>query len=108
MRHSILIDTDAFYICIILFFSMTLVLLVSYKLGERSKKVSTDDAGILGSMVGLFALLLAFSFGLAGSRFENRKNNLIKEANDIGTAILRSDIYPDSSKAAFRKDFEKY
>lgn len=108
MKHSILLDTDALYISIFLFLLMALILFFSYSLGEKSKKMSTDDSGILGSMVGLFALLLAFSFGMAGSRFENRKNNLIEEANCIGTAILRSDIYPDSSKIAFRHDFENY
>ncbi len=108
MKKSILIETDALYISILLLLVMTAILFFAYNLGEKSKRVSTEDSGILGSMVGLFALLLAFSFGMAGSRFENRKNNLIEETNCIGTAILRSDIYPDSSKVAFRHDFEKY
>ena len=34
------------------------------------------------------------------------KNNLIDEANCIGTAILRADIYPDSLKNEFKKDFK--
>jgi len=45
---------------------------------------------------------------MAGSRYENRKDNLIDEANCIGTALLRSDIYPDSLKNEFKKDFEVY
>jgi len=45
---------------------------------------------------------------MAGSRYENRKNCIIDEANCIGTAILRADIYPDSLKNAYKKDFESY
>src|SRR5215471_12157655 len=30
------------------------------------------------------------------------------EANAIGTAILRSDLYPDSLKNSFRADFKDY
>jgi hypothetical protein len=36
------------------------------------------------------------------------KNNLIEEANCIGTAILRADIYPDSLRNEFKKDFDSY
>src|SRR5688572_27613038 len=108
MKHSILLDTDAIYICIFLFLAMVIVLTIGYNLGDKSKRESANDSGILGSLLGLFALLLAFSFGMAGSRFENRKENLIEEANNIGTAILRSDIYPDSLKIVFKQDFEKY
>ena len=32
----------------------------------------------------------------------------MEEANDIGTAILRSDLYPDSIRNEFRKDFKNY
>jgi hypothetical protein len=58
--------------------------------------------------LGLLALILGFTFAMSGSRYENRKNNLIDEANCIGTAVLRSDIYPDSLKNEFKKDFETY
>jgi hypothetical protein len=108
MKHTFLFDIDAIYIVLFLFFAMLITLIVGYKLGVKSKKISSDDSGILASLLGLFALLIAFTFGMAGSRFENRKANLIEESNCIGTAILRSDIYPDSVKTAFRQDFEKY
>ena len=65
-------------------------------------------SGVVSSLLGLLALILGFTFAMAGSRYENRKNNLIDEANCIGTAILRSDIYPDSLKNEFKKDFEAY
>ena len=59
-------------------------------------------------MLGLLALLLSFTFGMSSSRHDRRVNIIIEEANAIGTAILRSDLYPDSIRNEFRKDFEAY
>ena len=32
----------------------------------------------------------------------------MEEANDIGTALLRADLYPEGERAAFRQDFKDY
>ena len=71
-------------------------------------KIGKVNPEISSSLLGLLALILGFTFAMAGSRYENRKNNLIDEANCIGTAILRADIYPDSLKNEFKKDFKSY
>ncbi len=45
----------------------------------------------------LLSLLLAFSFSLALSRYDARRELVTKEANAIGTAILRTDLlYPEA------------
>ncbi|WP_310377409.1 hypothetical protein [Flavobacterium sp.] len=108
MKHSLLNDLDANYIVIILFFIMLVAVWIGFKLGYKKTKSESRNPELLSSLLGLFALLLAFTFGMAGSRYENRKSNIIEEANAIGTAILRADIYPDSIKTAFKKDFEIY
>jgi hypothetical protein len=61
-----------------------------------------------GSLLGLTALVLSFSFGMTESRFENRRDLIVQEANDIGTAILRCDLYPDSVRKLFMEDFKEY
>jgi hypothetical protein len=81
---------------------------LGYKIGLKKTKTDNKNSEISSSLLGLLALILGFSFAMAGSRFENRKDNLIDEANCIGTALLRSDIYPDSLKNEFKKDFESY
>lgn len=108
MTHSLLNDLDALYIAIILFFSMLTAIWIGYKIGLKKTKTDNKNAEISSSLLGLLALILGFTFAMAGSRYENRKNNLIDEANCIGTALLRSDIYPDSLKNEFKKDFEAY
>ncbi|SHF83552.1 hypothetical protein SAMN05443549_101516 [Flavobacterium fluvii] len=108
MVHSFLNDLDAFYIVLLLFFSMLVAVWIGYKIASKNPKASTMGTELLSPLLGLLALLMAFTFGMSNSRYDDRKNNLIDEANCIGTAILRSDIYPDSLKMEFKKDFESY
>ncbi len=108
MIHSLLFDLDAVYIVIILFFSMLAAVWIGYKIAHKKPEVESMASEILSPLLGLLALLLAFTFGMSNSRYDDRKNNLIDETNCIGTAILRADIYPDSLKMEFKKDFKSY
>ena len=108
MIHSFLNDLDAWYIVIILFFLMLTAVWLGYKIGLKKTKLENKNTEISSSLLGLLALILGFTFAMAGSRYENRKNNLIDEANCIGTAFLRADIYPDSLKNEFKADFKSY
>ena len=56
-------------------------------------EVQTATLAVLG-------LLLAFSFSMAVSRFDTRKQGLVEEANAIGTAYLRVRIAPTGATAA--------
>lgn len=57
--------------------------------GER--KVERDRTGhVLTSTFGLLALLIGFSFGIALDRYETRRNDVVIEANAIGTAHFRA------------------
>ena len=64
----------------------------------RRKRHSFEEATkpqfstIQGSVLGL----LAFTFGMAQSRFELRQRELLEESNAIGTAYLRSRLLPQS------------
>lgn len=73
----------------------------------RTRTITTAEGlgPVEASLFGLLALLLAFTFGEANSRYTTRRNIIITEANNIGTAILRADMYGDSERLAFRKDF---
>lgn len=108
MTHSFLNDLSALNIVLILFFLMLTANWTGYKIGLKRTKTDNKNSEISSSLLGLLALILGFTFAMAGSRYENRKDNLIDEANCIGTALLRSDIYPDSLKNEFKKDFKSY
>ena len=71
---------------------------------ERELEMGTVEAALLG----LMALLLAFSFSMAATRFESRRQTIIDEANLLNTGILRCDLYPDSVKQSLLSGFKKY
>jgi hypothetical protein len=79
---------------------------------RRIKKTITDNDGGLGpvegSLLGLLALLLSFTFGMSSTRYDNRSQVLVHEANTIGTAILRTDLFPDSVRANLRSELRQY
>ena len=73
---------------------------VGYLAGVRVRgrlgEVATPDMGAtMGGLLGLLGLLLAFTFGMAGQRFDWRKTLVVEEANAIGTAWLRIDLIPE-------------
>ena len=79
------------------------------KLSERKPEDIPENLGTLeGSLLGLMALMLAFSFGMGATKFESRRSLAVHEANAIGAAILRLDMYPDSVRKDFESDFDKY
>ena len=71
-------------------------------------RVPEDLGAVEGSMLGVMALLLGFTFSIAISKFETRRQITVNEANAIGTAILRCDMYPDSVRNPLRADFKEY
>jgi len=87
-----------------LFIAILLVVLFSvefgYRLGKYRRSLhETEKEAPLGTMVaatlGLLAFILAFTFGLAASRFDNRRQLLLDEANAIGTTYLRAGMLPE-------------
>jgi hypothetical protein len=57
---------------------------------------------VVGSTLALFVFVLAFTFGMAESRFDNRKAVVLDEANAIGTAYLRSELIPTVHQESVR------
>jgi len=71
-----------------------------YRFGRyrRSRTENEKDAPVgsmAGATLGLLAFMLAFTFGLAASRFDVRRQVLLDEANAIGTTYLRAGVLPE-------------
>ncbi len=96
--------------------SILIVLLsieVGWRLGNYRRKPVEDDKKVpisaaVGATLGLLAFLLAFTFGMAGSRFDNRKQVVLNEANAIGTTYLRTDFLPEPLRAEVRSFLREY
>jgi len=112
MDNSFIHTTDALVLCILLFIAMMAMVALGRIAGKIWHKEVDEPRGgvnsLLGAVFALFGFILAFTFGMSGSRYENVRNVIVEEANDIGTAILRADLYSDSVRDAFRADFKKY
>lgn len=61
-----------------------------------------------GAVFGLFALLIAFTFSGAASRFDDRRQLVVEEVNAVGTAWLRIELLPMSAQPPIRDGFRRY
>lgn len=68
-----------------------------------------EDFGVvLAATLTLLGLIIGFSFAMATSRYDQRKNLEEGEANAIGTAYVRADLLPDADAAKVRSLLGKY
>jgi len=65
-------------------------------------------AAVDGAVFALLGLLLAFTFSGAASRFDARRQLVVEEANNIGTAYLRIDLLPADAQPKLRDTFRRY
>ncbi|MBM4111867.1 MAG: hypothetical protein FJ253_00580 [Phycisphaerae bacterium] len=63
---------------------------------------------IQGALLGLLGLLLGFSFAAAGSRFLERQDLIVEEANALGTAYLRADLLPAERRTELQSALRDY
>lgn len=105
--------TPTFLIVILIFVVLITLYVLGHKLRSNTLKNNRDrltiDLGTInGTLLGLLGLLLAFTFGMASSRYDARRELIVEEANDIGTVILRTDLYPDSVRQELRSQLKAY
>jgi hypothetical protein len=103
----------AFYLAIPFLFFLLFINWLGFKFKNRHirKFPGTEHVGIgptEGSLLGLTALLLSFTFGMSASKYESRRLLIVNETNEIGTTILRCDLYPDSIRNRLRADLKNY
>lgn len=93
-----------------------LVLLLAAWTGDllrnRVRAVQDEERGdygvVLGATLTLLGLLIGFSFSMAVSRYDQRKDYEEAEANAIGTEYLRADLLPAEDASRVRELLKKY
>jgi hypothetical protein len=112
MNVSLIHRTDALVLSILLFFCMIVMVVLGRMAAKLWKSEEEEPRGGVNSLLtALYALsgfILAFTFGMSGERLQKARDVVALEANEIGTAIMRADLYPDSMRLALRKDFKNY
>ena len=84
-----------------LFIALVLAIGVGFRIGRRYKERFNDPVrghinAIQASMLGMVALLLAFTLSRSLEQFSSRSEAVVDEANAIGTAYLRAQLLPAS------------
>lgn len=67
-----------------------------------------QDSFAMNSVLGLLALLIGFTFSLALSRYDSRRELVVKEANALGTTWLRTDLLPPAERARMQDVLRRY
>jgi hypothetical protein len=111
--HNEPLDVFPIWLLFVLVCVLTgLVMEAGYRFGKGRRDRSVDEkeapvGAMVGSILALFAFLLAFTFGMAGSRFEARRQAVLEEANAIGVTHLRTRLlaepYRDESAKLLRE-----
>jgi hypothetical protein len=98
-------------------FALFAGILVCWEIGRRlglrrhtldPEAESVGIGAVEGAVFGLMGLLLAFSFSGAMTRWDVRRELVVEETNDIGTAWLRIDLLPEAVRPELRALFRQY
>jgi hypothetical protein len=76
---------------------------------SEQKEADHDDfAFVLGGTLTLLGLIIGFTFSMAVSRYDQRKNYEEQEANAIGTEYVRADLLPEADASKVRALLSSY
>ena len=80
--------------------------------GKGKRAAGEDDRDefmfVLGGTLTLLALIIAFTFSMAVTRYDQRKHYEEQEANAIGTEYVRADLLPAADAAKVRALLKRY
>ena len=113
MNSSWLYRQDSIWIVLALVVGMVLAGELGCLLGRRWHP-RTDEArlghirAILGSVLGLLALLLSFTFAMSANRYDLRRQLVVNDANSLERLYLLSSLLPEESRKPFKQSLRKY
>jgi hypothetical protein len=90
-----------------------LTLEFGYRLGKWRHVHAPEEkdapvAAMAAAVLGLLALMLAFTFSTAASRFDARRQAVLEEANALGTTYLRARLLPEPERSEVTKLLRGY
>jgi hypothetical protein len=85
---------------------------IGFRLGRRVEGFDEDYKRRVDMMrtaiLALVTFLVGFSFASAGSRYIDRQDMIVKEANAIGTSWLRAMLLPEPQRSRLQADLRQY
>jgi len=100
------------YLPLILAISL-LTLESGYQLGKWRHSRTAEEkeapvAAMVAAILGLLAFMLAFTFSMAASRFDARRQAVLEEANALGTTNLRAQLLPEPEGSEIARLLRRY
>jgi hypothetical protein len=105
--------TNHYALCLIFIAGALLTIEAGFRIGRRRSRF-TDPAerehygALQNAILVLLSLLLGFTFLMSVARFDTRKEQVIEEANAIGTTFLRSKFLPSPHREVAAALLRKY
>jgi len=93
---------------VVLWFSVSLGAFFGQKVRPLQEEERGDFGVVQGTVLTLLSLLIGFTFSMALSRYDQRKNYEEAEANAIGTEYVRADLLPAADATRVRDLLRKY
>jgi uncharacterized membrane protein YeiB len=99
---------------LLVFVAGAVIVLLACEIGWRLGKpneghgVSGNISALEQSLLGLLALMIGFTFLMALTRFEARREAVLNEANAIGTMALRARLLPEPHRTDSLKLLREY
>jgi hypothetical protein len=90
---------------------LTAAALAGFLIGHKTSQRVTDRSqigAIQASILGLLALLLGFTFGVASSRYDVRRVLAVDEANALGTTFMRAQMLPEPYRTSISDMLRHY
>lgn len=79
-----------------------------YRHAQYADEKDQPVGAMVASILGLLALVLGFTFSLAASRFDDRRQAVLQEANAIGTTYLRARLLPSPHDVQVKSLLRQY
>ncbi len=111
--NDAMFEVSSITIALVLFFTMAAVIEFGYRIGNCVQAQSTEPArnhtgAIQGSLLGILALLLGFTFSIALGRHDTRSEAVVNESNAIGTTWLRAQMLPEPARGEIQRMLRDY
>ncbi|MFO0855891.1 MAG: hypothetical protein U0640_00885 [Phycisphaerales bacterium] len=97
-----------FMLAIVLFVLIFGAFFAGRILGQVNEKEEPHLSVVQGAALGILGLMMGFSYSGAMSRFGDRQNVVVNEANSIGTAWMHADLIPETQRGQLRSLLKQY
>jgi hypothetical protein len=86
---------------------------VGYRFGHSLARTQDSESGqsittLVSIILGLVAFLLAFTFNMAATRFQDRRDVMIEDVNAIGTTYLRTETIAEPERSHIKALLKNY